>query len=81
MSLGGSPREVGASCGSLGGGARTQVAKDPEDIDWRELSQRPPFWHQDLALPNSLQPPVLERLRPNNQQHRNTSLPISRQAA
>ena len=36
-------------------GARTQVAKGPEEIDGRELSLRSSFWHEDLAPPNSLQ--------------------------
>ena len=33
---------------------------------------------RDLAPPNSLQALVLGRLRPNNQQNRNTAPPISR---
>ena len=40
-------------------GARTLVAEGPEEIDGRELSLRPSFWHQDLAPPNSLQAPEL----------------------
>ena len=59
--------------------ARTLLAEAPENTNWCELSWRSPFWHQDLALSNSLQVPVLEHFRPNNQQVRNT--PISRQMA
>ena len=64
-------------------GAGTLVVEVPGNVDWCELSQRSPFWHQDLAPPNSLQAPVLGRLRPNNQWDggENTAPPISRQAA
>ena len=65
----------------LTGHARTLVAEEPGNTDQRELSWRLPFWHQDLALPNSLHAPVLEHLRPNNQQDMNRDPPISRQAA
>ena len=39
------------------------MAEAPENIDQCELSWKLPFWHQDLAIPNSLQALVLERLR------------------
>ena len=48
------------------------MAEAPENIDQHYLSWRSLFWHQDLALPNSLQTPVLECLRPNKQQDRNS---------
>lgn len=58
-------------------GTRKLVAEAPGNIDWRESSQRSPFQHQDLALPKSPQAPMLEHLRPNNQQDKNTEPPIS----
>ena len=61
--------------------ARGLVAEAPGNINWHVLSWKSPFWHQHLAPPNSLQAPVLEQLRANNQQDRNTAPPISRQAA
>ena len=60
-------------------GARTLV-DGPRNTHWRELSWRLPYWHWDLAPPNSLQAPVLGRLRQNNQKGGNTAPPISRQA-
>ena len=80
-SLGGSTRDVGAGCGSKSQRARTLVAEAPGNTDWHELPQRLPFWHQELAPPNSLQVPMMEHFRPNNQQGENTAPPIMGQAA
>ena len=35
-------------------GTGTLVVEVPGNIHWRELSWRPPFWHQDLAPTKSL---------------------------
>ena len=43
------------------------------ETDLNELSWRSTFWHQDLAPPNNLQTPVLESLRPNNNQDGSTA--------
>ena len=56
------------------GRTRTLVAEAPGNIDQHLLSRKSPYWHQDLALPNSLLAPGLEHLRPNNQQDRNTAI-------
>ena len=58
----------------------TLVAEDPGNIHLCELSQRSPFWRQELAALNSPQVPVLACRRPNNQQSENTVAPMSRQA-
>ena len=50
-----------------------------QNINQHELCQSSPSWHQYRTPPNSLQAPVLEWLRPNNQKNRNTAPPISRQ--
>ena len=60
--------------------ARILVMEIPGNVHWYELFQRSPFWHQNLAPPNSLQAPVLDHLKPNNQQCGNTTMPISIQA-
>ena len=57
-------------------GAITLVAEAPGNINQHELSRRSPFWHQDPIPHNSLQAPVQECLRPNNEQDRNTAPPI-----
>ena len=51
--LGGSPRKVGRQLW-LTVGAATLVPEAPWNVHQRELSQRSPFWHWDLAPPNSL---------------------------
>ena len=61
-------------------GARTLVAEATENIDQCELCRKSVFWHQDMALTNSLQATVLQQLRPNSQD-RNTAPSIIRQPA
>ena len=55
-------------------GDKETGGRAPGNIDWREISQRSPFQHQDLAPPKSPQAPMLEHLRPNNQQDKNTAI-------
>ena len=69
---GGPPGEVWAGCGSRED--RTLVAEAPGNTDQQVCSRKSLFWHQDLALSTSLQAPVLEGLRPNNQQERDTAV-------
>ena len=56
-------------------GARRLVAETSGYSSQYELSWKSPHWHKDLAPSNSLQAPLLERLRPNNQQDRNIAPP------
>ena len=80
MSLGGSPGEVGGSCGSLGVGGWGQQ-------HWWQRPQRiligvsaPRGHHFAIRTwPYRHQAPVLERLRSNNQQEGNIDPDISRQ--
>ena len=55
-------------------GPRTLAAEVLGSTHWWE-----PSWSLPLALPKSLQTPVLGHLRPQNQQGGNTAQPISRQ--
>ena len=56
-------------------GTRTLAAEVLESTPWHEPSRSLP-----LAPPKSLWPPVLDCLRPNNQQGGNSAPPIIRQA-
>ena len=59
----------------LTAGTRALVAEVLGSAHWCELSWRPPFWHQDLAPPNSPKAPVLGCLRPKEltgQEHNST---------
>lgn len=63
---------MGAGCGSRED--RTLVAEAPGKTDRQVRSRESPFLHQDLALSTSLQATVLEGLRPNDQQERDTAV-------
>ena len=58
----------------------TLEAEAPENNHWHELPQKSSFWKQDLAIPNSLQAPVLGYLWTNNQQGGNTTWPLPKVA-